>query len=84
MAKQKNNSQTQSVRIRPTMRQEAIHPADYNRYNLPYACEDCVHFANQSVTCTLGLNPVPHLRSTQRKTYEMNGHMALCRFQEID
>ncbi len=71
-------------RLRPSMRKEAIHPADYNRYRFPYACEDCSHFASLTTTCTLGLNPTPHLASTQKKTYELSGHMALCRFQEID
>ncbi len=71
-------------RLRPSMRREAIHPVDYARYRLPYACEDCSHFASKTTTCTLGLNPAPHLAETQKKNYEISGHMALCRFQEID
>ncbi|OFZ31462.1 MAG: hypothetical protein A2622_02445 [Bdellovibrionales bacterium RIFCSPHIGHO2_01_FULL_40_29] len=71
-------------RLRPSMRREAIHPADYNTYHMPYACEDCSHFASQTTTCTLGLNPAPHLREIQKKNYELSGQMALCRFQEID
>ena len=88
MAKQQNNlhSTTNKTppRIRPRMRREAIHPADYNAYAMPYSCEQCSHFASASATCTFGLNPIPHLALTQKKSYELSGHMALCRFQEID
>ncbi len=83
--KSQSKSQSKSQpRLRPSMRREAIHPADYNKYTLPYSCEDCSHFASETTTCTLGLNPIPHLTMTQKKSYFISGHMALCRFQEID
>ena len=71
-------------RIRPSMRKELIHPSDYNQFILPYACEDCSHFASQTQSCTFGLNAYNHLASTQKKSYELSGQIALCRFQEID
>ena len=71
-------------RIRPRMRKESIHPFDYNHFILPYSCEDCSHFASETVSCTLGLNALNHLASTQKRSYELSGQMALCRFQEID
>ncbi len=71
-------------RIRPSMRKESIHPFDYNHFILPYSCEECSHFASETQSCTLGLNALNHLASTQKKTYELSGQMALCRFQEID
>ena len=77
-------SNNQPKRIRSTIRTEAIHPTDFNHLNLPYACEDCSHFASYDKSCTLGLNSYFHLAETQKKMYALNGHMALCRFQEID
>ena len=79
----KKSSKSQQ-RIRPSMRKESIHPFDYNHFILPYACEDCSHFASENQSCTLGLNALNHLASAQKKTYELSGQMALCRFQEID
>ena len=71
-------------RIRPSVKKEAIHPADYNRYKLPFACEDCSHFSSTNELCTLGLPTEPHLRLNQQHSYELSGKMALCRFHEID
>ncbi len=71
-------------RIRPSMKKETILAADYNRLILPFSCEDCSHFSMENTSCTLGLNPIPHLAATQKKTFELSGQMALCRFQEID
>lgn len=71
-------------RIKPSMKRESILASDYNHFNLPFSCEDCSHFDSENIICTFGLNPIPHLRSTQKHTYEVSGQMALCRFQEID
>ncbi len=71
-------------RIGSSIKKDAIHPADFNRYNLPFACEDCVHFASERESCTLGLITEPHLKRNQIHSYELSGKMALCRFQEID
>ncbi len=77
------NQKTQN-RIRSSMRKESIHPRDFNNYILPYNCEECSHFATGTTSCTLGLNTLNHLLETQKKSYALSGHMALCRFQEID
>ncbi|MFZ3230483.1 MAG: hypothetical protein WA160_09795 [Pseudobdellovibrio sp.] len=71
-------------RIRPSIKKETILASDYNKYILPFSCEECSHFASETTTCTLGLNTFPHLKSTQQKSYNVSGQMALCRFQEID
>jgi hypothetical protein len=81
MANAKNNSQK---KIRPTIKKDPIHPADYNLYNLPFACEDCSHFSSLNEICTLGLITEPHLRRNQKKSYSTSGKVALCRFIEID
>ena len=71
-------------RIRPSMKKEAILASDYNKFILPFSCEECSHFHSEDATCTLGLTTLPHLEITQKKSYELSGAMALCRFQEID
>jgi len=71
-------------RIKPSIRREAIAAADYNRYVLPFSCEECSHFSTEKLACTLGLYSTPHLEKNQRHDYELSGQMALCRFQEID
>lgn len=71
-------------RIKPSMKRETILAADYNKYILPFSCEECSHFASENTSCTLGLNTFPHLAATQKKSYDLSGQMALCRFQEID
>lgn len=71
-------------RIGSSIRKDAIHPADYNRYKLPYACEDCSHFKSENESCTLGMPTEQHLRRNQKKSYELSGKVALCRLQEID
>ncbi|MBC7464616.1 MAG: hypothetical protein H7256_01370 [Bdellovibrio sp.] len=82
------NDQTRSKktapRIRPSMKKESILASDYNKYILPFSCEECSHFHREDVTCTFGLTTYPHLQTTQQKSYALSGSMALCRFQEID
>jgi hypothetical protein len=71
-------------RIQPAIRHDSVSPEAYNRYNLPWACEDCTHYNSEDNTCTLGYHTKWHRRDYQRESYELSGKMALCRFQEID
>lgn len=71
-------------RIRPSMKKDVIHPRDFNAFKIPYACEDCSHFASATKTCTLGFNTEPHLRENANKSYQLSGKIAQCRFLEID
>lgn len=71
-------------RIRPSIKLDKIHPAQFNKYRLPWACEDCTHFDSTNESCTLGYNTAHHRLVQQQKQYEISGSMALCRFQEID
>ena len=88
MVTEKNRSLSASKktakRIRPSIKKESILASDYNRFTLPFSCEECSHFSNEKTLCTLGLYSFPHLENTQRKSFELSGQMALCRFQEID
>lgn len=73
-----------SARIRPSMKKDVIQARDFNAYKIPFACEDCSHFASETTTCTLGFNTANHLRATSLHSYELSGKIAQCRFLEID
>ncbi len=71
-------------RIQPSIRHDPVNPKDYNKYILPWACEDCTHYDASKEICTMGYYPKWHNKKYQEKTYDLSGTMALCRFQEID
>jgi hypothetical protein len=71
-------------RLRPSIKKDTVSPKDYLLYTLPWACEDCSHFDSTFERCTLGYNPAHHRRAQQKHDYDLGGHYALCRFQEID
>jgi hypothetical protein len=73
-----------SARIRPSMKKDPIKASDFNAYNIPFACEDCSHFASKDERCTLGFNTEYHLRRNALHSYELSGKIAQCRFLEID
>lgn len=73
-----------SARIRPSMKKDVISPRDFNAYKIPFACEDCSHFASETTRCTLGFNTANHLRANSLRSYELSGKIAQCRFLEID
>lgn len=81
---QKVSSKKTPKRLRVSIRHDAIAAADYLKYKLPYACEDCTHFNASTALCTLGYTSHHHQRETQKKSFELSGKMALCRFLEID
>lgn len=66
------------------MKKDAIQARDFNTFKIPYACEDCSHFASETTKCTLGFNTANHLRAFAIQSYELSGKMAQCRFLEID
>lgn len=82
--KQPAQDRKASKRIGSSVKKDAISPTDYNRYKLPYSCEDCAHFKVANETCTLGMPTEQHLRRNQIVSYNMSGKIALCRIQEID
>lgn len=71
-------------KIKPTIKKDPIHPASYMKYKLPWACEDCVYYAPDTEKCILGYITEPHRREVQKKSYEMSGRVALCRFLELE
>jgi hypothetical protein len=77
-------SKNRPKRIGASIKKDAIHPEAYNRYKLPYSCEDCSHFKASDETCTLGMPTEHHLSRNQTSSYNLSGKVALCRLQEID
>ncbi len=71
-------------RLKTKIKHDVVAPADYLKYKLPFACEDCTHFSFERQNCTLGYTSEHHLREVQMKSYLLSGKMALCRFLEID
>ena len=75
-------------RIQPRIRHEVINAADYRKYALPWACEDCSHYNPEgnegNGECSFGYNVQWHQREFQKQAYALGGNIALCRFQEID
>lgn len=71
-------------RLRTSIRFDAVNPSDYMKYDFRFACEDCTHFNVENENCTLGYNSFWHRKDFQKKSYELSGKMALCRFLEID
>lgn len=71
-------------RLGKSIKRDPVHPADFARFKLPYACEDCTHFDAATESCTIGYSTAPHRRAEQLREYQLSGRMALCRFQEID
>jgi hypothetical protein len=71
-------------RLRPSIRFDGVNPGDYQKYEFRFSCEDCSHFDSASENCTLGYESKWHRKEFQKKSYELSGKMALCRFLEID
>ena len=71
-------------RLRPSIKKDPLKASDYNHYKLPWSCDDCTHFDSEQERCTLGYQALNHRRTQQQHDFELGGHFALCRFQEID
>ena len=70
-------------RVRTGLRLDRVHPSDFFRYDFTFACEQCSHYINASKTCSIGYF-AQHKRQQQLDLYNLTGHMAFCRFLEID
>ena len=70
--------------IRRSLILDPIHPRDWRELDIIHCCEQCSHFDHGGRTCTLGYVSAPHQREAQRRTYELCGRIAFCRFTEID
>ncbi len=70
--------------FRKSIKKDRVHPSDFLNMDTIYCCEQCSYFAPSEESCVLGFLTKPHLRKEQLKTFELTGHMAFCRFLEID
>ncbi|NUN07005.1 MAG: hypothetical protein HUU57_14750 [Bdellovibrio sp.] len=71
-------------RLTASIKKDKVHPSDYLNYDTRFSCEDCSHFDSEKQLCTLGYNPIHHLKATQTEQFFLAGNMAFCRFLEID
>ncbi len=63
---------------------DRVHPQNFMNMPFTYACEQCSHFDDLTLTCTIGYDASKHRKAAQLKCYELTGRMAFCRFMEID
>jgi hypothetical protein len=63
---------------------DRVNPTDFRELRFTFCCEQCSHYSRSNNECTLGYISTPHLRENQLKNYDLMGHMAFCRFLEID
>ena len=71
-------------RLHASIKKDVVNPSDYLRYDTRFSCEDCSHFDNEKVLCTIGYDPQHHIKSAQTHQYLLAGNVAFCRFLEID
>lgn len=70
--------------IRRGIKLDRVNPTDFQNLNLIYCCEQCTYFDPQDVQCVLGFPCENHTKDQQLQTFSTSGHMAFCRFLEID
>ncbi len=71
-------------RIRRTIKLDRVQASDFNNLPLTYACEHCSFFDPEKDLCLMGMPTAPHRLNQQHETFNLTGHMAFCRFLEID
>jgi hypothetical protein len=71
-------------KIKKSIKLDRVNPTDFMTKNITYCCEQCSHFNPENETCTIGYWSKQHKKSTQMQRYLSTGHMAFCRFSEID
>ena len=69
---------------RRSIKYDRVQAADLLAHEVRFSCEDCSHFSRSQEACTLEFQSRPHRRDQQMKDFELTGHMAFCRFLEID
>ena len=75
---------TNTMALRRSIKKDRVNPSDFLNINTIYCCEQCSYFIPSGKSCVLGFSTIPHLKKEQLKTFELTGHMAFCRFLEID
>jgi hypothetical protein len=73
----------QPKRHRRRIKLDRVQASDLTGFEFRFCCEDCSHFGSSTKTCTLGY-VAQHTKKEQMELYQLTGHMAFCRFLEID
>ncbi len=71
-------------KLRKGIKLDRVSPVDFSQRNMIYCCEQCSHYDAEGDKCTLGYPAALHKKEIQLHRYYLNGHMAFCRFIEID
>lgn len=71
-------------RAKKSIKLDRVNPDDLINKNLLFACEHCSHFDPASESCTIGYRANLHRYDVQMQRFNSHGHMAFCRFLEID
>jgi hypothetical protein len=71
-------------KLRKGIKLDRVHPEDFLKTNMIYCCEQCSHYDPAGDACTLGYQTRLHKKEIQLQRFYLNGHMAFCRFIEID
>jgi hypothetical protein len=82
--KEQNPAAFRPKRIRRSIKLDRVQASDYNKMMLIFACEHCSFFSPEDEKCMMGMPTEPHLLRYQMQRYNSTGHMAFCRFLEID
>lgn len=77
----KHNTQR---RINQSIKRDVVNAHDYITFEHRWSCDECTHFNSVSETCTLGYETSHHRLAEQRRSFELSGRIAFCRFHEID
>ena len=71
-------------RVRRGIKLDRVQASDFNNLELIYACEHCSFYNEADNECMMGMPTENHLKKNQLKLFNTTGHMAFCRFLEID
>lgn len=81
---QKKQSPFSPKKIRRSIKLDRVQAADLRTFDIVYSCERCSFYAPDNNECMMGMPTEPHLEAEQRTRFNITGHMAFCRFLEID
>ncbi len=71
-------------RINQSIKRDTVSAHDYNAYDHRWSCDECTHFNSAAETCTLGYETSHHRLAEQKRSFEISGKIAFCRFHELD
>ncbi len=71
-------------RLRKSIKLDRVQAIDLLQRNMIYCCEQCSHYDPDNDLCTLGFQVALHKKAVQLHRFDLHGHMAFCRFTEID